>query len=52
DFVEELALTTNAEKQQQNIGKLSFFAQRELRRADDEHRRERDHAEWMKHEEL
>ncbi|KAH7338195.1 hypothetical protein B0J17DRAFT_661327 [Rhizoctonia solani] len=51
EFVEEPVMTANVEKQQQNIGRLSFFAQRELRRSVDEHR-ERDHTRWMEHEEL
>ncbi|CAE6459369.1 unnamed protein product [Rhizoctonia solani] len=52
NFVEESTMTVNAEKQRQHIGKLSFFAQRELRRADDEKSRERDHTRWIEHEEL
>ncbi|KAJ1305255.1 hypothetical protein OPQ81_000283 [Rhizoctonia solani] len=48
EFVEEPALTAGAEKQRQHIGKLSFFAQRERRRAEGEESRGR----WIEHEEL
>ncbi|CEL53549.1 ribonuclease T2, putative [Rhizoctonia solani AG-1 IB] len=51
NFVEEPNMTAKAKDQQQRVGTLSFFAQRERRRADDEESRERDHSRWS-HEEL
>ncbi|KAL5634029.1 hypothetical protein ACGC1H_006011 [Rhizoctonia solani] len=52
NFVEDSTMTKNTKKQQKHIKKLSFFAQRERQRADDERNRERDHTKWVEHEEL